>query len=328
LAFEIFITEIQGVIAMERKLGRRGFTLIELLVVIAIIAILISLLVPAVQKVREAAARTQCQNNLKQFGLAMHNYESTYKRLPRSRPRDLSGKPMAWTVLVLDYVEQGALAKLYNKAVPWNSGTNVTTGQQPIPLFICPSTPSATRRPAAGTGTGVDGKIMGPLDYIVMHRLRHRFYAANGIVNPSGTSDHDGALSQNVETPMVGITDGTSNTILIMESAARPNWYVLGQDKGTILPRPEGFGWTDPDGAAGSMDGTDAITGAINASNNDKGRCIMSCNNDSEPYSFHSGGMNICLADGSVRFIQSGISAATFAALLTPRGGDIVGSDF
>jgi prepilin-type processing-associated H-X9-DG protein len=168
---------------------------------------------------------------------------------------------------------------------------------------------------------------MGPLDYIIMHRLRHRFYTANGLVNPGGTVDHDGPLNPNSETPINAILDGTSNTIMYMEDGGRPNWFVLGADQGTILPRPEGYGWTDPDGGAGSMDGTDATTGAINGGSG-TGRCIMNCNNDSEPYSMHSGGMNICMADGSVRFIQSNISAATFAALLTARLGDVVGSDF
>jgi prepilin-type N-terminal cleavage/methylation domain-containing protein/prepilin-type processing-associated H-X9-DG protein len=307
---------------------RPAFTLIELLVVIAIIAILIGLLLPAVQKVREAAARVKCQNNLKQFGLAMHNYENTTGKLPRSRPFDLAGNRMSWTVVVLDYFEQGNLARLYDKTIPWNASTNAITGQQAVPIFICPSVPDGNNRlPAGGTGSDVDGKVMGPLDYIVMHRLRHRFYTANGLVNPAGTADHDGPLNQNTETPIVGITDGTSNTILVMEDGGRPNWYVLGRAQGTRLPRPEGFGWSDPDGCAGSMDGTDALTGAING-NNGTGRCIMNCNNDSEPYSFHTGGMNVGLADGSVRFIRSNISAATFAALLTAKGGDIVGNDF
>jgi prepilin-type processing-associated H-X9-DG protein len=168
---------------------------------------------------------------------------------------------------------------------------------------------------------------MGPLDYLIMHRLRNRFYTANGLVNPSGTSDHDGALSVTTETPILGISDGTSNTVMVMEDGGRPNWHLLGRSQGTLLPRPEGFGWTDPDGSSGSMDGTDAITGAINGGSG-TGRCIMNCNNDSEPYSFHSGGMNVCMADGSVRFLRSSIPAAAFAALLTAKAGDLVNNDF
>ncbi len=312
---------------MPRSSRRAGFTLIELLVVIAIIAILIGLLLPAVQKVREAAARAKCQNNLKQFGLAMHNYESTTGKMPRSRPFDLAGNRMSWTIVVLDYIEQGNLAQLYNKTIAWNVGANVAAGRTVIPTFVCPSTPEGnTRMVVTGTGTALDGNVMGPSDYIIMHRLRHRFYTANGLTNPSGTNDHDGPLNQNAETPILGITDGSSNTMLFMEDAARPNWYVVGRPQGSLLPRPEGYGWTDPDGGAGSMDGTDALTGAINGGSG-TGRCVMTCNNDSEPYSFHTGGMNVCMADGSGRFIRSTIAAGTFAALLTAKAGDLVIGD-
>ncbi len=310
---------------MRKSISRPGFTLVELLVVIAIIGILVGLLLPAVQSAREAARRMQCMNNMRQFGLAMHNHESTYKVFPQSRPLDLAGNRMSWCVVVLDFIEQGNLANIYDKNVRWNTGANVIAGQNNIPIFICPSTAAGSvRLPANGTGSPIDGVVMGPSDYIVMHRLRNRFYTANGIVNPLGTADHDGVLVQNRKTKIGEITDGTSNTILIMEDSGRPNWSILRRDQGTILPRPEGFGWTDPDGGAGSMDGTDRITGAINGGSG-TGTCIMNCNNDSEPYSFHPGGMNVSIADGSVRFLAETVDAATFAALVTPRGGEVVG---
>lgn len=313
---------------MRKSILRSGFTLVELLVVIAIIGILVGLLLPAVQSAREAARRMQCMNNLKQFGLAMHNFESTHKAFPESRPRDLAGNRMSWCIVVLDFIEQGNVANIYDKEIRWNSGSNAIAGQTPLEVFICPSTAAGNNRlPAGGTGSDVDGLIMGPSDYIVMHRLRNRFYTANGIINPLGTADHEGVLVQNRRTRIADITDGTSNTLLIMEDAGRPNWYILGRNQGTALPRPEGFGWTDPDGGAGSMDGTDRLTGAINGGSG-TGTCVMNCNNDSEPYSFHPAGMNVGLADGSVRFLAETIDAATFAALVTRSGGEVVGSGF
>jgi prepilin-type N-terminal cleavage/methylation domain-containing protein/prepilin-type processing-associated H-X9-DG protein len=313
---------------MRKISPRAGFTLVELLVVIAIIGILVGLLLPAVQAAREAARRMQCMNNMRQFGLAMHNHESTYKAFPQSRPFDLNGNRMSWCVVVLDFIEQGNLSNLYDKSVRWNTGSNVVAGQTVIPIFVCPSSAAGSaRRAANGTGTDLDGVVMGPSDYIVMHALRNRFYTANGLVNPLGTADHDGVLVRNRQTKIGEIVDGTTNTILIMEDAGRPNHYILGRDQGGINPRLEGFGWTDPDGGAGSMDGTDRIDGRINGGSG-TGTCIMNCNNDSEPYSFHPGGMNICMADGSVRFLSESVTAATFAALLTPRGGEVIGSDF
>jgi prepilin-type N-terminal cleavage/methylation domain-containing protein len=313
---------------MRTAFFRQAFTLVELLVVIAIIGILVGLLLPAVQSAREAARRMQCMNNMRQFGLAMHNHESTYKAFPESRPLDLAGNRMSWCIVVLDFIEQGNLANIYDKQVRWNTGSNVVAGQNPLSVFICPSTAAGSARlPASGTGSDVDGVVMGPSDYIVMHRLRNRFYTANGLVNPLGTADHDGVLVQNRKTKIGEVTDGTSNTILIMEDAGRPNWFLLGRSQGASLPRPEGFGWTDPDGGAGSMDGTDRATGAINGGSG-TGTCIMNCNNDSEPYSFHVSGMNVSLTDGSVRFLSESIEAATFAALVTPRGGEVVGSEF
>jgi len=300
------------------KLRRQAFTLIELLVVIAIIAILIGLLLPAIQKVRESAARVNCQNNMKQFGLALHNYAGTNnEKLPASRVNDPvtgASKFRSWAPLALSYVEQDNVGKLWNYTIKWNTGTNLTTSQNSFKLFICPSSPSVRRPPPSGPVLGIG-------DYGSINAVRRRFYTANGIPNfptpgSAAGDEADGALRKVNDTPIVAIGDGTSNTIMIAEDAGRPNLFQKGVDTG--LTTADGWGWADPDSGC-SLDGVQANLTTTG------GTCIMNCTNDSEFYSFHSGGMNVTLADGSVRFIRATISAATLAALVTANGGDIAG---
>lgn len=324
---------------------REGFTLVELLVVIAIIGTLVGLLLPAVQSAREAARRSSCSNNLKQQGLAIHNYLSGFGKLPSSRPLNKQATPgeMSWCVVVLDYLEEGNLAKLYDKTQPWHAAANVAAGKTVIPAFICPSAPPAPRRAVDGSVgfadpkdaydlTQLAGNSMGPSDYLTMHRIRERFYTAHSLTQPSHKSTSKektwrGALSKDRPSPPADITDGLSKTFLFMENAARPNHYINGKDQGGLLTRPEGYGWTDPNGGGGSMDGTDASTGAVNGGTG-TGKCIMNCNNDSEPYAFHPGGIMASMADGGVRFVAADISAATFAALCTAQGGEVTGDGF
>src|SRR5579863_9248252 len=119
---------------------KKGFTLIELLVVIAIIAILVSLLIPATQQAREAARRSQCKNNLKQIGLALHNYHDAFGSFPPAFVADANGKPMhSWRVLILPYLDQLPLYKEYNFSEPWDGPNNSRLLNRMPPAFSCPS---------------------------------------------------------------------------------------------------------------------------------------------------------------------------------------------
>jgi prepilin-type N-terminal cleavage/methylation domain-containing protein/prepilin-type processing-associated H-X9-DG protein len=305
---------------LSQRWRTRGFTLIELLVVIAIIAILIGLLLPAVQKVREAAARTSCQNNLKQFGLALHNYATNNNAtFPASRIT-VNGDPKfrSWTPIALAYVEQDSVGRLWDNLVKWNVDPNLTTSKTTFKLFVCPSTPE--RQPAPN--------FIGPGDYGSVNAIRRRFYTANGIGptfpgGPTGAPGDEvvGALQKVKDTPIVAIEDGTSNTLLIAEDAGRPSLFQKGRgNTGQITA--DGWGWADPD-CGFSVDGVNPVDLTTTG-----GTCYMNCTNDSELFSFHTGGINVCLADGSVRFLSESISPATLAALVTAKGGDLPGTDY
>jgi prepilin-type N-terminal cleavage/methylation domain-containing protein/prepilin-type processing-associated H-X9-DG protein len=300
--------------------ARSAFTLIELLVVIAIIAILMALLLPAVQKVREAASRMQCLNNMRQLGLALHNFANDYgQAFPASRITvGTDNKFRSWTPIALPYIEQDNVAKLWNESVKWNVEPNLTVSRTQFKLFKCPTAPN-DRLPSPAFG------VLGFGDYGSVNAIRYRFYTANGIPElfPGvGTRPGDevpGALQRVIPTPITAIRDGTSNTILIAEDAGRPNLWHRRMDRNVATV--DGHGWADPD-CGFSVDGVQdnlVTTG---------GRCFMNCTNDSELYSFHPGGINVCMCDGSVRFLTERISPATLAALVTARGGDIPGDDW
>src|SRR5262245_2052122 len=158
---------------------RLAFTLIELLVVIAIIAVLIGLLLPAVQKVREAAARMSCSNNLKQFGLALHNYAgSNNDKFPSTRQNVPSTKFRSWTPIVLSYVEQDNVSKQWKFNERWDTGTNLTLARTKLKVFLCPSSPDSRRTPPSLS------QPLGPSDYLVFHQVRRRFYQANNLPDP------------------------------------------------------------------------------------------------------------------------------------------------
>jgi prepilin-type N-terminal cleavage/methylation domain-containing protein/prepilin-type processing-associated H-X9-DG protein len=301
---------------------RRGFTLIELLVVIAIIGILIGLLLPAVQKVRDAASRAKCQNQLKQLGLAVHNIHATNDVLPPAGANpDYTATQNAWSPVkrpgpykgvvggtalffLLPYMEQDALYRSANNTVP-NVMGKIVTG------FQCPSEP----QPASPTfGFGYTSAWTTALAY---SNYAVNFYAF-GNPDGGGVPFNSGAwTSANYEGGAripTNFPDGTSNTVLLAER------YGGQCSSSACLWADANGGWTP----------SFCVTTASNYPS-----CALfqtkptaaACNT-ALANSPHIGGMNVCLADGSVRFLSPSISSTTWAQACDPRDGNPLGADW
>jgi prepilin-type processing-associated H-X9-DG protein len=300
--------------------------LIELLVVIAIIAILIGLLVPAVQKVRESAARLQCQNNLKQWGLAMHNYHDANKHFP---PGNQGNPRRVWVVVVWPYVEQGAMYAQFDQTKnfwqPPNTYTNSTQGiyAQPAPLYYCPSD-----RPG-GLWKG-DPYYRSRGNYLInFGNMCYPHNPNDPLQNPSlglapfGFTDNN---SDNLprKTRITDITDGTSNTLLMSEviMAANDTDYDI---RGDFLndDRPCTMFMTINPPNSGT-DVSPYCNGKTYPNN-------PPCTNSPSTYaqqaarSKHTGGVNVLLGDGSVRFVSNSVDPNTWRGLGTMNGGEILG---
>jgi prepilin-type N-terminal cleavage/methylation domain-containing protein/prepilin-type processing-associated H-X9-DG protein len=309
-----------------------GFTLIELLVVIAIIAILIALLVPAVQKVRESAARAQCQNNLKQIGLALHNFHDTNKTFPASGwtkagTGNPAGKAHGWRTLILPFVEQQNLQKIidFNKNW-WDEPPNLTAAAIPVSFYVCPSTPppppvtSAVAQPPRPAMTFAMPPA--PTDYEAIMGVQPSVDPALYSTQPENRA----VMHRNSAIRIVEITDGTSSTIMVVECAARPLIY-RGRVKLSGPGNNQGICWADSEGAF-SLDGSN-----IDGSQQGLGPILtprpMNATNENEPYSFHVSGCNFLFADGHVQFISESVPLLTFAALCTRARGEVLsGADF
>ena len=322
---------------------RAGFTLIELLVVIAIIAVLIGLLLPAVQKVREAANRLKCQNNLKQIGLALHNYEGSFSQYP---PAGIYPVGMAAADVysiqarLLPYIEQSNLYAQINLAVVPASQPDVI--KQRIAIYLCPS--EINDRPRQ------DGTLVKyPLNYAAN-------FGTWFVYNPNTGQGGDGALPVNRGTRPADMLDGLSNTVAFAEVKAYQDYLrnsgvpaapgapypaspaeVVGYG-GTLRPQIGHTEWTDspvhqtgftfvftpntpvPYDNAGQILDVDFVSGVEGSSATRLTYAAMTAR------SYHPGVVNVLLMDGSVRTVSSGINLATWRALGSRNGGEVIGN--
>lgn len=319
------MTRTQMDVPMASSMSRQGaFTLVELLVVIAIIGVLVGLLLPAVQAAREAARRMSCSNNLKQLGLAIHNYENTHRRLPAAGqgtnyatnpPSTTFNKHSAFTSL-LPFIEQTNIYQQFDLSSFYNQTVaNMAASKQAIPILTCPSNSIRSAvRDRDGFGC-VDYPPVYYIDIDPITGLRNTSLRADG-----GLNGMYGKIGE--------ITDGLSNTVFLGEDVGRDERMharhiyvdpVDGQNRRI-------WRWADPDNAIG-------ISKPINNNRIPPGggpSCPWTENNCGpfdELFSQHSGGVQVLLGDGSVHFLSESIQVASLRALITRSGSEVAGLD-
>jgi prepilin-type N-terminal cleavage/methylation domain-containing protein/prepilin-type processing-associated H-X9-DG protein len=319
---------------------RQGFTLIELLVVIAIIAVLVGLLLPAVQKTREAANRMSCQNNLKQLGLAVHSFHDAHSHLPSTQRPPSNAAPLprqGWMLFILPYIEQVNLYNQYDFTQSWFVATNLPVTGTQLKIFECPSSQNPQRLDWDQSTSGPPNfatppsLVAGTTDYAAINAVDGRLGTA-GLVDAATAAA--GAMQQNAKVRIADITDGLSNTILVAESSGRPFLYRGGAQFGS-------FPTDHVVGGAWARAGSDiTLNGTTPDGVSSPGPCPMNCANGTDAlaypdpyfgihgtgdiYSFHTGGVNFLFGDGSVHFLNQTIDIRIIADLVTSAAGEVI----
>lgn len=299
---------------------RRGFTLIELLVVIAIIAVLIALLLPAVQQAREAARRTQCKNNLKQIGLALHNYHEQSRVFPPGwiavdgttglMSAHGGGSGAGWGLMILPQLDQSPLYNRFNLNVPINDPANTQLITTSIPAYLCPSD-AGTAPKWSINQEGSPGTILAELataNYIAafgtdeLHGCENAPGTAPVLAN--GQCRGNGVSYHNSRTGIRDLTDGTTSTLMIGERKTRADLGWWSTWVGMVPEGEEAF---------------QRVMGSIDHTPNHPSAHLDDFS------SYHVGGTQFLMADGHVRFISENIDVGLYQALGTIQGGEVVG---
>jgi len=338
----------------------RAFTLIELLVVIAIIAVLIALLLPAVQAAREAARRAQCTNNLKQVGLAMHNYHDSQGTLPPGVKGCCWG---TWLVFVLPYIEGNNIFNAWNFAgndkyenlgiqtgqFRYGGSVNTTVTYRRINSYLCPSDPNNLNLPGgAGWAVTCQNYVVNFGNTITNQPTLYAWtYAGQTLKLPflgapftdMGAPDTDitAGTQQSASAGTVnfsGIPDGLSNTLMTSEILVGTGWNLHGFSWWGYAPQFTGLfppNSTQPDVmqstgycSSGNPQGVLCV-GATGSTST--GGLYTGLGMDNIPRSKHPGGVNTGMCDGSVRFVKSSVNILTFQGLSSAKGGEVISSD-
>ena len=306
----------------------QGFTLIELLVVIAIIGVLMALLIPAVQKVREAAARTQCRNNLKQIGLGFHNYHAARKSFPPGFTSQAAftdgpslGPGWGWGAYLLPYLEQDNLYRQINFAKDITDPVNAQARLQSVPLFLCPSDSPERLTTTVSDGSGNSICDVAFANYVGMAGV----YEVSGY--PDTSNGSPGVLLRNSKVRITDIIDGSSSTLFVGERAWRwqgkvrsPVTTWVGAVTNAVIPQ------TLNPALGYEVEGIMVLT---NSGTIAEGRVPNNAlDHVEDANSNHTQGVNFLFGDGSVRGIQNTISPTVWVGITTRDGGETVNLDF